>query len=286
MPEIKNNFFQGKMNKDLDERLVPNGQYRHALNIEVSTSEGSDVGTIQNLKGNEAIGGGIPADQNFKCVGSIADEKSNTVYWFLSGDSKDAIVGYDTYREEQFNVVVDLKKGTGDAILKFNKGQITGINVIDNTLCWTDGENEPKLINIHRCKTGSDTFNDHTKLIINGVDYGDLEEEHITTIKKKPSIAPHVKINSTTDDKTSGLFEKTFPRFAIRYKYIDNQYSAIGPFTNVVFNPAYTGDYDVTNAFEFKEGHNKAMSNSIKSIELTDFILSDIPKDVIEVDIL
>jgi len=286
MPEIKNNFFQGKMNKDLDERLVPNGQYRHALNIEVSTSEGSDVGTIQNLKGNEAIGSGIPADQNFKCVGSIADEKSNTVYWFLSGDSKDAIVGYDTYREEQFNVVVDLKKGTGDAVLKFNKGQITGINVIDNTLCWTDGENEPKLINVHRCKTGSETFNDHTKLIINGVDYGDLEEEHITTVKKKPSRAPHIKINSAADDKTSGLFEKVFPRFAIRYKYIDNQYSAIGPFTNVVFNPAYTGDYDVTNAFEFKEGHNKAMSNSIKSIELTDFIPSDIPKDVVEVDIL
>ena len=286
MPEIKNNFFQGKMNKDLDERLVPNGQYRHALNVEVSTSEGSEVGTIQNLKGNEVIGDGIPADQNFKCVGSIADEKSNTVYWFLSGDSKDAIVGYDTYREEQFNVVVDLKKGTGDAVLKFNKGQITGINVIDNTLCWTDGENEPKLINIHRCRTGSDTFNDHTKLIINSVDYGDLEEEHVTTIKKKPSRAPHVKINSTTDDKASGLFEKVFPRFAIRYKYIDNQYSAIGPFTNVVFNPIYTGDYDVTNAFEFKEGHNRAMSNSIKSIELTDFIPSDIPKDVVEVDIL
>ena len=30
MPEIKHVFSQGKMNKDLDERLVPNGQYRHA----------------------------------------------------------------------------------------------------------------------------------------------------------------------------------------------------------------------------------------------------------------
>ena len=42
MPEIKNTFLQGKMNKDLDERLVPNGQYRHANNIEISTSEDSD----------------------------------------------------------------------------------------------------------------------------------------------------------------------------------------------------------------------------------------------------
>ena len=32
MPEIKNNFTGGKMNKDLDERLIPNGQYKDALN--------------------------------------------------------------------------------------------------------------------------------------------------------------------------------------------------------------------------------------------------------------
>jgi rRNA processing protein Gar1 len=51
MPEIKNQFTGGKMNKDLDERLVPNGEYRDAMNIQVSTSEGSDVGTVQNILG-------------------------------------------------------------------------------------------------------------------------------------------------------------------------------------------------------------------------------------------
>ena len=38
MPEIKNQFTGGKMNKDLDERLVPKGEYRDAMNIQVSTS--------------------------------------------------------------------------------------------------------------------------------------------------------------------------------------------------------------------------------------------------------
>ena len=51
MPEIKHNFTKGKMNKDLDERLVPNGEYRDAMNIQVSTSEGSHVGTVQNILG-------------------------------------------------------------------------------------------------------------------------------------------------------------------------------------------------------------------------------------------
>ena len=53
MAEIKNNFVQGKMNTDLDERLVPKGEYREAQNIFVSTSDSSDVGAIENIKGNK-----------------------------------------------------------------------------------------------------------------------------------------------------------------------------------------------------------------------------------------
>ena len=52
MPEIKNTFVQGKMNKDLDERIIPNGEYRDAKNIEISTSDDSDIGTAQNILGN------------------------------------------------------------------------------------------------------------------------------------------------------------------------------------------------------------------------------------------
>ena len=56
MPEIKNQFTGGKMNKDLDERLVPKGDYRDAMNIQVSTSEEGAVGTVQNILGNKQVG--------------------------------------------------------------------------------------------------------------------------------------------------------------------------------------------------------------------------------------
>ena len=52
MAKLQHTFVQGKMNKDLDERLVPNGQYRDAQNIQVSTSEGSDIGAVENILGN------------------------------------------------------------------------------------------------------------------------------------------------------------------------------------------------------------------------------------------
>ena len=55
MPELKRNFMKGRMNKDLDERLIPDGEYRDALNIEVSTAESSDVGTARNVSGNYSL---------------------------------------------------------------------------------------------------------------------------------------------------------------------------------------------------------------------------------------
>ena len=88
MAEIKNNFFQGKMNKDLDERLVPNGQYRDALNIEVSTSESDDVGTVQSVKGNSLVSGDI-VPTGSSIVGEIADEKNNCIYYFVAGPHTD-----------------------------------------------------------------------------------------------------------------------------------------------------------------------------------------------------
>ena len=55
MPEIKHNFSGAKMNKDVDERIVPNGQYRDALNVQVVTTDSDssgigDAGTLQNIK--------------------------------------------------------------------------------------------------------------------------------------------------------------------------------------------------------------------------------------------
>ena len=44
MAEVKNAFIKSKMNKDLDDRLLPSGEYRDALNIAISRSEASDWG--------------------------------------------------------------------------------------------------------------------------------------------------------------------------------------------------------------------------------------------------
>ena len=84
MPEIKNTFTAGKMNKDLDERLVPNGEYRDAMNIQLSTSDSSDVGAIENILGNDILMGGTELDAESDCVGYVADEKNDALYWRIA----------------------------------------------------------------------------------------------------------------------------------------------------------------------------------------------------------
>ena len=85
MPEIKHSFSQGKMNKDLDERLVPNGQYRDAMNIQVATSEGSSVGTVQNILGNKLVEGQELLDRRpTKCLASTSTEVDNALYWLIN----------------------------------------------------------------------------------------------------------------------------------------------------------------------------------------------------------
>ena len=111
MPEIKHTFTAGKMNKDLDERLVPNGQYREALNVQVRTTDSDsdgvgNAGVIQNLQGNSHISDG--SDDNdgafnsisyvtlasgtipsTKIIGSIADEKNDKAYFFAAAPDID-----------------------------------------------------------------------------------------------------------------------------------------------------------------------------------------------------
>ena len=90
------------MNKDLDERIVPNGQYRDAMNIQISTSDSGidglgNVGTVQNLKGNiqQILSSTKRANgttdlryelfgDNPRVVGGISDESKNAAYFFIA----------------------------------------------------------------------------------------------------------------------------------------------------------------------------------------------------------
>jgi hypothetical protein len=374
MSEIKHIFTGGKMNKDLDERLVQNGEYRDAMNIQVRTTDDNDSGTMQNIKGNIETGGinvintdytEYSFDENAKprCIASVSDEKNDDIYFFIAspekgdlttggqslqvtnqqmfqginqagrvvladtivkvstnttGLSTKSLICADTYcvyssPDDAFGDLLDdgtydwesdtnvdflpnddnwisfrvtttlaakLRPGmevfaltatgtnlfdnaiiqevtvnTGEItlynqqdydnsddniayfrfeaprVLNFNKeSNITGINIIDNLLIWTDGLSEPKKINIDRSRGGTlQQGETHTDLFLQN-DNGVLQsvndiynamsptvfdpaiaEEHVTVMRKAPVSPPSLHMSIT--DRI-GLTEYDLNEFA------------------------------------------------------------------------
>ena len=82
MASFKNIFIKSKMNKDLDDRLLPQGEYRNAVNIQVSKSESEDVGALENVLGNEMVVdfGLVTGEANVICVGYLVSEVNSSIY--------------------------------------------------------------------------------------------------------------------------------------------------------------------------------------------------------------
>lgn len=197
MPEIKHVFTSGRMNKDLDERAIPNNEYRDALNVQVSTSDGSDVGALQNISGNQQVS--LLTEEGAKTIGSVRDTENNKIYWFVASDSKSFIVEYDEATNLAYPVLVDIHN-----ILKFSENYlITGANIIDGLLFFTDNQTEPKKINIQQFKLGTPNFSDHSQLYNRR-----FTEADITVIKPKPANAPKIVLYDTvgSDNIQSSTF--------------------------------------------------------------------------------
>jgi hypothetical protein len=104
---LKHTFTSGRMNKDLDDRLIPNGEYTDALNVQVSSSEGSDVGAIENLLGNEQV-----QDlelTNAKTIGAYSHPLNDKIYWFVTSDGIDGVYEFDEKSKVITPIIIDTK---------------------------------------------------------------------------------------------------------------------------------------------------------------------------------
>jgi len=156
MAEIKNTFLKSKMNKDLDDRILPNGEYRDANNISVGRSEDSDVGALENVIGNSLITATNIGPANLSIIGTHVSDVNNIILVFLTTYvdsnidsptfSPDTETHYICSYNSSTQAYTVLVSGT---FLNFSKtNRIIGINLIENLLFWTDNRNQPRKINI------------------------------------------------------------------------------------------------------------------------------------------
>lgn len=258
MPDLQRTFLAGKMNKDIDERLLPDGQYRHGLNITIDTSSGSNIGALQNGLGatkvdsiTDVVNSFVGQENVTKTIGAVAYEAKNLIYWFITCPTSDAIIEYNQDSGVSSRVLECTVAG-GNYLNFDSKRIITGVNYLegedgDSYLFWTDNYNPPRRINISRCKS-----------------YGVNDPRiplDINVILNPPMNAPYILLSNDTTIQTNNLEEK-FLYFAYRYKYIDNEYSSISPFSSVAFVPGALN-------IDVETGDNKGMVNTMNRADIT-----------------
>ena len=229
MPESKRIFQRGRMNLDLDDRLVPNGEYRWALNVNIGRSEGSDVGAVENLLGNQIItnGNGVPQGS---CIGVYRDNGNERIYFFVTNNNSidesnadnHAVFEYD----QTSNVINRLAFGSW---LNFHTNfLISGINFVDGLLFWTDNRNEPRKIEVDRARQDDTYYN---------------SDDRASVIKFHPYLAPtifNVSTATRVDDQGDPLPRSNFLRnrlirFSYRYKFEDGELSTLAPYSTTCF---------------------------------------------------
>lgn len=202
MAESKRTFQSAKMDKDIDDRLLPPGTYRDALNVSVEFSEDGNVGALENLKGNELLanqditGLSSSTNPNAKVIGSIAHPEENKIYYFVTGDKSDGIFEYNATNGNVSTIIIETSEApptpaqllfefsdasaqaivaiNGDITVTAQRGEISSIT--DNFNATVSSATERKISAKVKVPAGFDNVGEFV--------YGEL------TATQQPIIAP------------------------------------------------------------------------------------------------
>ena len=319
MPEINNNFLRSKMNKDLDDRLVPNGEYRNALGVSISQSEGPNVGALEVVLGNKDV---FSLADDMRFIGRFDDEINNTIY-FLATDYS----GTSEAPPSSTHQIIKWVQGSpipeilvdGYFLNLSQENIITGISLLETQLFFTDNRNQPRVIDVTKplgyytkeehvsvakfspyesisvlqsrtetvvsspavnsielSSVGGASDDDRVKVgdiiynVTQGAEYGHIQDvDYATniiesdkdltdpdeqapgyTLAKPPVASDVIRISrSTMSDESEtpnwpgdpDFLEDKFARFSYRFKYDNNEYSLVAPWTQPIFIPKQFG---------------------------------------------
>jgi len=256
MAEIRNTFVKSKMNKDLDDRLLSKGEYRNAENVQISRSEGEDVGALENILGNKFITNwSLNTVGNLEIIGYTIEEKNDRAFFMATNYtdvSSNELDNPAPYGAACYILMFDNRAvSPGDRYKVLVEGRflnlskthpIYGIDLIEELLFWTDNRNQPRKINI-------------TKAIASSTHY--TTEDQISVAKYYPYQAPYLYDYITLENVshvgtfTQSATDVTDLRIGMELKlpYVNNlpifvreiDYTANEFVTSQVLSPALSG---------------------------------------------
>ena len=255
------------MNKDLDDRLVPPGEYRNAQNVSISRSEGSDVGALENILGNSVISSTVLNIPNIDVIGFLNDNATNNIYLFLTDYTDASVSGISNFAPSNANCIISRYNTSTKIYTKLVQGRflnfaknnsIIGVNILENLLFFTDNRNQPRKINVDLANpsgglnptyySSEDTISVakpaplETIKLVNIAQGLPLESTMINPAQEfmPDGTTPNPDYNTNWAGDPNFLQDK-FVRFSYRYKFDDGEYSLMAPFTQACFIPKQQG---------------------------------------------
>jgi len=281
MAEVKNAFIKSKMNLDLDARLLPKGEYREGNNIQVSKSESADVGALENVLGNQILAdfNSLASLSTLQVIGQFTNTNDNVIYVFLTDYTEPNPSTNITYSSAANNYIYAFNVVNSSAQLLVNgawlnfstTNLITGINLLENLLFFTDNRNQPRKINVRLASENTNYYTNEDQIsVAKYVPFQPINLYKLSTAAPSSESSPYLTgyettmydvvsptlSNNTTQNPyfqgSSAPYNSTYPgdpdylesrfvRFSYRFRYDDNEYSSFAPFTQAAFIPKQDG---------------------------------------------
>ena len=216
MPENIKLFRRGGMNTDDSIEFIGQEDFVEAYNARVmGTSEGEE-GLATNPESNALIAGTRPAGLN-KAIGSAGFELTRNAYAFIyNSQQKNLIVklAYDT--NTQTNIFENLTNSASVNILPLNtEYYVNDIKLVnDKFLAFTDGNMQPRLINVDKLADGTYISQ-----------YGSITEDDMLIIKAQGLIPITCEYANDAGQSVNLIQGKLF-QFLYQYVYSENEHSA------------------------------------------------------------
>ena len=243
--------FSGAMDQDTEARYLKDGNYRYLLNARSAISSQGSFGAVEDVMGNELVpNSALPPGQN-KVIGSYEDIAGQScIYFVWNSDGFHGIYRWYSNRVGFPNGVIETiyKVATPTVYtpsnpnpLNFQENSlITGVNLAEDILCWTDDTNQPKSIDVPRITLNKPTVL-HIYLTPNLPD-----SNTAYVINYRSATTPAVGINTTGFTFTPGNLS-----LANRCEVLTNQINltngafvtAVNRIDYIEVTPNFNGDF-------------------------------------------
>lgn len=246
-------IFTGTMDQDTEGRYLGPANYRYLLNARSSITTQGGFGAIEDVMGNELVpNSALPPGQN-KVIGSYEDiADQSCIYFVWNSSGFHGIYRWFSNRVGFPNGVIETiyKVANPAAYTQFNPNPlnfqqdklVTGVNLVDNLLFWTDNYNDPKYINI-------DKANETNKIREYNFYINQLDLSVLTTYTINVSLNGVVVdtiLISSNQTTLESRIEDLYNQLLVLFNPLTSYFRVFNKNTYILFENLYIGNYYIS----------------------------------------